>query len=92
MRKSNFQRNFDRPPFPELGKNSFGSDPIYYCLCKKEFGSDTPKWVFHRGGGIHPHLSHPEISDGGSNRVNILNVKERKKWSYFLCISDMLRV
>ena len=23
-------------------------------LCKKEFGSDTPKWVFNRGGGIHP--------------------------------------
>ena len=41
-----------------------------YCLCKKEFGSDTPKWVFHRGGGIHPPPGHPEISDAGSNRVN----------------------
>ena len=27
---------------------------MYHWLCKKIFGSDTPKLVFHRGGGIHP--------------------------------------
>ena len=31
--------------------------------------SDTPKWVFHGGGGIPPPPSHPEISEAGSNRV-----------------------
>ena len=41
-------------------------------MCKKEFGSDTPKWVFHRGGGFHPPPGHPEISDAGSNRVHII--------------------
>jgi hypothetical protein len=45
-----------------LGKNPYPYICISACV-KKEFGSDTPKWVFNRG--------HPEISDAGSNRVNI---------------------
>ena len=41
---------------------------MYNFLCKKEFGSDTPKWVFNRGG-----QGHPEISDAESNRVKMVS-------------------
>jgi hypothetical protein len=53
---------------------------MYNLLCKKEFGSDTPKWVFNRGGGIHPPPGHPEISDAESNRV---------KYESKLCVNSM---
>ena len=49
---------------------------MYNLLCKKEFGSDTPKWVFNRGGGIPP--GHPEISDAESKRVKE-NLKHKDK-------------
>ena len=42
---------------------------MYNLPCKTEFGSDTPKWVFHRGGWNLTPPGHPEISDAGSNRV-----------------------
>jgi hypothetical protein len=45
-------------------------------LDKNPFGSDTPKWVFHRGGGIYLPPDHPDISDAGSNRVK----KEKKSY------------
>jgi hypothetical protein len=63
---------------------------MYNCLCKKEMGLDTPKWVFHRGGGIHPlppPPGHPEISDAESNRVNSSNNPNWficMKWAYVL--------
>jgi hypothetical protein len=73
-RKSIFLPNFDRPPNPKFWSwekiiLDLSSLYMYYCLCKKEFGSDTSKWVFHRG-GESPPPGHPEISDAGSNRVN----------------------
>ena len=29
---------------------------MYKLLCKKELGSDTPKGIFHRGGGFPPPM------------------------------------
>jgi hypothetical protein len=69
----------------KIGKNPFGSELLIYVLlpvCKTEFGSDTSKWVFIRGGGIHPPPGHPEISDAGSNKVNTDgDIKGKKGYS-----------
>ena len=59
-----------------------------YCLCK--FGSDTLKWVFHRGGGIP--VQRP-ITQGIKN-VLLASLQEKmetlKKTDVFLAVSKNL--
>jgi hypothetical protein len=43
-------------------------------MCRKEFGSDTPKWVFHRGGW------NPEISDILYFKVQVKDIRHDNKY------------
>ena len=45
---------------------------MYNWLCKKELGWDTPKLIFHRGGGIHPPPWEPRKKYAVGNRVKLL--------------------
>ena len=73
---SNFQRVRQVRGRTLSGPHLFSFEAVNICqymykwLCKKELGSDTPKWIFHRGGLIcPPPLWEPRTKYAVGNRV-----------------------